>query len=115
MGGIERAQNDMCGLNQHNKEKYLSMVVRKPNAEFLLRSSFLHFVHHANRARADTQTRSRSTYLLAKTPPLVTCVCIFYTFRATHLVPKRQILVYTTHTSDKSSCTYTYTTLKATH
>ena len=48
----------------------------------ILRSSFLHFVHHANRACAETQTRSRSTYLLAKTPPPV--MCVFFTH---HLGP----------------------------
>ena len=60
-------------------------VVRKPNAKLLLRSSFVHFVHHANRACAETRTRSRSTYLLAKTPPLVMCACFTHLFRATHL------------------------------
>ena len=56
----------------------MSTVVRKPNAKFLLRSYFLYFVHHANRACAETQTRSsRSTYLLAETP-ISSDVCIFY-------------------------------------
>ena len=62
----------------------MSPVVGKPNVKFLLRSSLLHFVHHANRACAETLTRcSRSTYLLAKTPPLV--MCPFFTHLGPHI------------------------------
>ena len=46
--------------------KNLSTVVRKPNA-----LSCISFIMQTEGAR--TQTRSRSTYLLAKTPPLVMC------------------------------------------
>ena len=75
--GRNWARSKWNGLNQQN-EKYLSTIpVRKPHAKFLLRSSFFHFVHPANRACAETQTRSRSANLLGKTPPLVLCAfCI---------------------------------------
>ena len=56
--------------------------------KFTLRSSFLHFVHHANRACTETQARSRSTYLLAKTPPLQV-MCILYKYA--EIMPKHKI------------------------
>ena len=75
---------------------------------FAFRSSSV--ISHANRACAETQTRSRSTHLLAKTPSLV--MCAFFT----HLGPRiylnvkrlfcKVLLLHTWYTSDKSSCCF---------
>ena len=63
--------------------------------------------------RGDTDTFALN--ILACENAASSDVCVLYTFRAT----QRQMLVFQgvtlTYTSDKSSCTYTCTTLRATH
>ena len=82
MGGIECAQNQMDGINTTRKNTYHRLFANQTLSFYFAVLAFLHFVHHANRACAETQTRSRSTYLLAKTPPIVMYGACF-----THLGP----------------------------
>ena len=79
---------------ESTQKKYLSTVVRRPNAKFLLRSSFLHFVHYQSckqSVRGDTFTFALN--ILAHENAASSDVCIFHTFRATH-IPERQMLVF---------------------